>query len=345
MYVAEYLPRLSQISIKIDFPHETKLISAIGIRQNNLVIQASSLVSMPLPVHDVKFLNLAQIAGLRILNGILSLQINIELAATVPEETSFMSLAKSDTQKWSVKDLAKKTPKNDHNVNQFSFCCSGCELPIIKSTENKFMDMPSEFWHEMMDFWHCHKPHEHHHLVNDKNYNGKLLPGPGSVHIGASYLLVAGGLEKCSGCGKTLGVVEGKCVRLYKWNLKLKYGKIIECFPPYAFVFYLLLDKINSSAIRKVSVRSVTESVNVWVSNLGLDVSVTDLSLTNALKILYIDSDNLEEEILDVPSEVFQSFKECVEDINSRLPQGSKMVTMLDNEAPAENHVSYLLAE
>lgn len=345
MYLAEYLPRLSQVSIKIDFSHDPKLISGIGIRQSNLVVQASSLISVPLPVRNKAILDLAQIAAVSIRNGVLSLQINVDLDSIEPEDTSFMSLAKSDTQKWSVKDLAKKTPRNDHNVNEFTFSCSACALPIIRSTEYKFMDMPSEFWHEMMEFWHCHKPHEHYHLENDKNYNGKLLPGPGSVHIGASYILAGGVLEKCPGCGKVLGVLEDKCARLYKWNLELNYGTTTERFPPYAFVFYLLLDKINSSAVRKVSVRSDAVSVNVWVSNLGLDVSVTAVLLTNALKIVYVDAEILEDEILDVPAEVFLSFKERVEDINNRLPKGSRTLTMLDKDAPAEHFVSYLLAE
>lgn len=346
MYVAEYLPRLCKISIKLDLPHDTKLISAVGIRQSTLVIQTSTTLVVPLPIHDLSILELSKVTGVNISENVMSLIITVNGSTREPEDTSFMSLAQSGTQKWSVKDLVKKTPRNSSNINEFEFCCGKCDLSIIKASENKFMDMPSEFWHEMMDFWHCHKPHEHHHLDNDKNYNGKLLPAPGNVHIGASYILTAGEQVECPKCGQTLGVAEEKCVRLFKWNMKLKYGNTTETFPAYAFVFYLLLDKVNSSAIRKVSVRSESLSMNVWVSNLGLDVSVTGTVLTNALKILYVVSPEvLEDEVIDVPAEVFDSFREQIEDVYLRLPEESRTLVMLESNKKIKYCVSYLLAE
>lgn len=346
MYLAEHLPRLGQISIKLDFPETAKSISGIGIRQSNLVIQASSTYTTPLPIHDASVLEKAKIEGANFGTEVAAVNLAVGTSGDI-SDASFMSLSKSDNQRWSVKDLVRKTPQNKDNVNEFCFCCAGCGAEIINSKQKKFLDMPSEFWYEMMDFWHCHKPHEHHHNENDKNFNGKLVPAAGNVHIGSSYLLTADGPSKCPNCGCTLGVDENQAVRIYKWKLELKYGGVTETYPPYAFVFYSLLDKVNSSAVRKVSIKSGKSTYNIWVSNLGLNVSVTETPLlTNALKLLYIElPSRLEEEVLEVPDEVFESFKQHITHINARLPETCRTLQMSENDALATHSISYLSAD
>lgn len=43
-------------------------------------------------------------------------------------------------------------------------CCRHCDHVIVQSERIKsWKDLPSENWAEMMEFWHCHKPHEHEH--------------------------------------------------------------------------------------------------------------------------------------------------------------------------------------
>ena len=37
--------------------------------------------------------------------------------------------------------------------------CRSCRNMVIKDTVFVWKDLPSENWAEMMDFWHCHKPH------------------------------------------------------------------------------------------------------------------------------------------------------------------------------------------
>ncbi|KHN99927.1 Ubiquitin-conjugating enzyme E2C-binding protein [Metarhizium album ARSEF 1941] len=40
--------------------------------------------------------------------------------------------------------------------------CRNCNAVIIpKETIQSWKDLPSENWAEMMEFWHCHKPHHH----------------------------------------------------------------------------------------------------------------------------------------------------------------------------------------
>lgn len=41
--------------------------------------------------------------------------------------------------------------------------CKGCDGVIVsKGSIKQWRDLPNENWAEMMDFWHCHKPDEHH---------------------------------------------------------------------------------------------------------------------------------------------------------------------------------------
>jgi len=40
--------------------------------------------------------------------------------------------------------------------------CRNCNADLLKASDvNEWKDLPREDWAEMMDFWHCHKPHEH----------------------------------------------------------------------------------------------------------------------------------------------------------------------------------------
>ena len=37
--------------------------------------------------------------------------------------------------------------------------CLSCKNVLVNGNINVWKDLPSEHWAEMMDFWHCHKPH------------------------------------------------------------------------------------------------------------------------------------------------------------------------------------------
>lgn len=47
--------------------------------------------------------------------------------------------------------------------------CRKCQHPIVKeNTITAWKDLPSENWAEMMEFWHCHKPHDHAQLDDEE---------------------------------------------------------------------------------------------------------------------------------------------------------------------------------
>lgn len=59
-----------------------------------------------------------------------------------------------DSIPWSAVDLEPGS----------SVACRTCKSPIVAAgTLRVWKDLPSENWAEMMEFWHCHKPHDHHH--------------------------------------------------------------------------------------------------------------------------------------------------------------------------------------
>jgi hypothetical protein len=84
--------------------------------------------------------------------------------------------------------------------------CKECAASIVDVDQiHEWRDLPNENWAEMMDFWHCHKPHEHEHeglehdqgkktaAVDGKGYSAsnKLSAQPGIGYIGLSYFLLA----------------------------------------------------------------------------------------------------------------------------------------------------------
>ncbi|KAJ2991896.1 hypothetical protein NUW58_g2349 [Xylaria curta] len=90
---------------------------------------------------------------------------------------------------WSATDLQPGSP----------VVCRTCKSPIIEDgTVKVWKDLPSENWAEMMEFWHCHKPHNHEQHGCDEEYltnrgygaSSRLAaqPGVGLVDL-TSFLL------------------------------------------------------------------------------------------------------------------------------------------------------------
>jgi hypothetical protein len=86
------------------------------------------------------------------------------------------------------------------NANGVEVTCKSCESTIVpKDKVQHWRDLPNENWAEMMDFWHCHKPDEHHlhdhthdNVVGQKGYAAgnrlQAVEGVGFVDL-TSFLL------------------------------------------------------------------------------------------------------------------------------------------------------------
>jgi hypothetical protein len=87
---------------------------------------------------------------------------------------------------WSAQDLTSMTTVQ----------CKQCQATIVVSGKvSSWKDLPSENWAEMMDFWHCHKPHDEDtngDAAEAKGYSSKsqlaVVPGTGLVDT-VSFLL------------------------------------------------------------------------------------------------------------------------------------------------------------
>jgi ubiquitin-protein ligase E3 D len=77
-------------------------------------------------------------------------------------------------------DVLTQIPPSHHAISLWSATdldsgtgvhCRKCDTTIVGPNSVTWKDLPSENWAEMMEFWHCHKPHEHSH--NRKDAAGK----------------------------------------------------------------------------------------------------------------------------------------------------------------------------
>lgn len=90
-----------------------------------------------------------------------------------------------------------------NEAKQVTIHCKGCEKDILPAgVVREWRDLPNENWAEMMDFWHCHKPDEHHlhdhtneEAIGKKGYAAsnrlQATKGMGFVDLG-SFLLDEG---------------------------------------------------------------------------------------------------------------------------------------------------------
>ncbi|CAN9235867.1 unnamed protein product [Alternaria alternata] len=94
-----------------------------------------------------------------------------------------------------------------NDAQDVELTCKSCEGVIVsKGKIRQWKDLPNENWAEMMDFWHCHKPDEHHlhdhshdEVVGQKGYAAgnrlQAVDGVGFVDL-ASFLLAE---QDCDG--------------------------------------------------------------------------------------------------------------------------------------------------
>jgi hypothetical protein len=123
------------------------------------------------------------------------LSCRLQLASSEPPSAGNGS--RENYAPWSAPELMSKTP--------ISFACRACGTEILPSgCIKKWKDLPSGNWADMMDFWHCHKPHDD----NKKSTSGEdskyAVLGQGFVVeqgvglVDRGYFLLAA--KDCSNC-------------------------------------------------------------------------------------------------------------------------------------------------
>jgi HECT-like Ubiquitin-conjugating enzyme (E2)-binding len=92
------------------------------------------------------------------------------------------------------------TPWPASSFEKSEVLCRQCGASLLKPNRVRdWRDLPSEDWADMMDFWHCHKPHEesheheHHEVSQIKGYGSanRLQSVCGVGFVGLSIILVS----------------------------------------------------------------------------------------------------------------------------------------------------------
>lgn len=100
--------------------------------------------------------------------------------------------------------------------------CKNCEGVLVRSVAVKeWKDLPNENWAEMMDFWHCHKPDEHHLHDHTHEVGGQKGYAAGNrlkAVEGVGFVDLTGFLLKEQDC-------EGAKVRKFSFNRCRAFGR------------------------------------------------------------------------------------------------------------------------
>lgn len=316
-YIAEFHPRINTISVSVESATPFKGVT-LNPQNNLLCLVGDDIRQYVLPHVRGEVVSDYTISKVRTSANIVTVNIDINREKSILSADTINPFVEHQLiSKWSCKYLEKHTPQDGvTRTNEFQFQCAECSVPIVHSEQFKFMDMPSEWWHELMEFWHCHKPHQQEASVSLNNYNGILKPKLGTIIIG-SYYLLANSDDKtlkmtgeknatifCHNCTAVLGEYneQGHFYKMMKWNLKLAYNNSTETFSENIYFYELLMDRLNITATRWFQSKlSDGRWMHIWLINTGSNVIIDGKSLSNALKLGFRidnaeinDRDNLE---------------------------------------------------
>lgn len=241
--------------------------------------------------------------------------------------------------KWMRKDLVK---------GPFTFYCSCCNDQLICSKDyTRVRDMPSEFWAEFMDYWHCHKPHSDTNSTLSKGFDNKftksVVPTVGEICLSDSFIYIHKDSFNhkivydynnvlCNSCRQVLGSVNRDgSIGFKKWCLKAEINKEIETIDISNYVLNQIFNELKAHSTRLFHIRdnSIAMEVQVWVFGFGSTISFSNSHLlTNCMKILYQgggppngpqNSQNIELIEVDEPN-ALSAFISRLDDVNSNLP-------------------------
>ncbi|KAG7192829.1 uncharacterized protein KQ657_001286 [Scheffersomyces spartinae] len=301
-YIAEYHPRINTITVSAQ--RETP-IKSISINHGLCLLgDQNDITKYTLPAVRDDFTHSYVITKVNATpsSDIINVSIDVksdQQRSSPPTINSFVE--HQLISKWCCKYLQLHTPQDGvTRTNEFRFVCGQCSNSIIDSKEFKFMDMPSEWWHELMEFWHCHKPHDNSDGALN-NYNGILKPKLGSIIIGTYYLLINSEQQHtlplsivaetvcCSKCSFKLGEYnkQGQFFKIMKWHINLSYNDgTIEKFKQNIYLYDVLMDRLNITASRWFQTKLNDDQwLHLWLINVGSLVIINGKSLTNALKL------------------------------------------------------------
>ena len=147
---AELLSNIRQVSIAVNLPTPSDSSTRAEIQDNGRFIYVhhqgcSQTLGLPAQVAVSSSLPVP---------GQAAVDLTWRLTVSPTDATVSRSSAEQQPVPWDSTDLAVGSEVS----------CRKCGLNFIPQGKlTAWLDLPSENWAEMMEFWHCHKPHDHHH--------------------------------------------------------------------------------------------------------------------------------------------------------------------------------------
>ncbi|GAV52379.1 hypothetical protein ZYGR_0AG03700 [Zygosaccharomyces rouxii] len=332
-FLVEYLPRIGTTSVVLDGIKEPSLkYSDLG----KITVQdgRGERLDITLPYNPGKLKSKRLV---RVSNSNKDEYLLILKSEEVRMDKSHNDVLLMPQMKWNKRQL--------NGLKNFRLCCLKCDGDIIdRGNCSRLNEMPSEFWMELMDYWHCHKPQDKTSEFYSLQKNS-LSPCVKEILIGDSFFqaveetfdgrtaVLDGNLAMCSNCKKILGRrTSDRMLRIPKWKLRLKSDDCQEdVFPAEFEVISILLNCNRANSTRYILLRSDDIQLYIWLFAMGIEVTLANgRTLHNCFKIFYSDvipsnigfKANVDEEQVDkVP---LDKFIDALETTNSILPSSKQ---------------------
>lgn len=341
-FLVEHLPRIGSTSVFVQGARE---LTVVSLNPTNLEIQNESgyRLSILLP-HKVDVSGSYHFVEGKRNEYMLRLRSKKEDVAQCMKNKSTNFVTTLPEGKWTKQELLK--------ANSFELCCTSCGCNIIDQENcGKLNEMPSEFWMELMDYWHCHKPTNPGNEGQSSSYSARynsLKPSLNEILIGGSFFLAQsntfngrvtsnGGVLNCVKCSGLLGEkTKDYLYKLYKWRMRLCCnGRQDDVFSPEQDVIFTLLNHLKGHSTRYVLLKCGDLQILVWLFAVGIDVTLPNNHImNNCMKILYrTDSANEirgkqnvdEAEVKTTPMELFI---QGLENVHGILPSSTKKIDL-----------------
>ncbi|KAI0205012.1 ubiquitin-conjugating enzyme E2-binding protein [Astrocystis sublimbata] len=149
---AELLSNIRQISIGCTLPTPVAEATRASIATDGRTLTvahdgSSATIRLPENVTPASQLPIREVG-----EGASSTRLSWRPPLAAPATARRLSTSAEDTVPWSAVDIRPGS----------AVACRPCQTSIVDADTLKvWKDLPSENWAEMMEFWHCHKPHDH----------------------------------------------------------------------------------------------------------------------------------------------------------------------------------------
>ncbi|AWU73580.1 uncharacterized protein C5L36_0A01870 [Pichia kudriavzevii] len=301
-FTVEYLPRLQTTTVYADIP----------INNLNVELNGTKLALNGEDIDVIQGITKPVISKVPVSSSLTCVKIQ-------PEKIEVLRNADDlsvDRYQWNIGDFK----------GNYSLYCKSCNNCVMSSKNvSKIMPMPSSLWYEMVDYWHCHKPHEDGPVKYMKRFN-QLVPRERGVIVGSYFFIINPGdwnllavdEELFCQCGEVLGDKDFTFgnYKLLKWKLSLSNHK----YDDYNMVYCRFFEEIKYTAGRIFTLTIRERKVCIWCFGFDIDVNINGTIMRKALKILFKDTAEVQGEELDLEYELpYVAFLKHIEMVNASL--------------------------